>query len=108
MSYTPIDVETARARMQDGWAPYVLDVRNDAEVAISRFDFMDRLHPYERVLEIAHDLPRDRDILLTCRSGGRSAMAAMMLAGEGFTRLFNLEGGINDWAKKVDPSLRVY
>ena len=102
---TPIQLEI---RLDGGWAPYVLDVRKPHEAEIVAFPFMDRLQPHEDVLAIADELPRDRDVLVTCKSGGRSAKACRALAGAGFTRLTNLDGGITGWAKDVDPSLPTY
>ena len=57
---------------------------------------------------IVSELPRDREIVVTCRSGGRSAKAAAALAELGFDKLYNLEGGILAWAKEIDPSLPQY
>jgi adenylyltransferase/sulfurtransferase len=108
MAFDRIDVHTAKKRMDEGWAPFVLDVRKQNELDIVKFDFMDRQHPHETVASIAGELPKDRDILVTCRSGGRSAMAATVLSGLGFTRLFNLEGGITGWAREIDPSMPTY
>ena len=107
MSYTPISVSETHQKIQSGWSPYVLDVRTAEEAAAASLDFADRLHPFERVAEIAEELPRDRDLLIHCRRGGRSAKACETLAALGFTRLFNLEGGITDWAAEIDPSLQV-
>ena len=90
-----------KQRLDEGGHPYVLDVRGAHEAEIARLDFADRLQPHGDVLAIADELPRDRDILIHCRSGGRSAMACSMLAANGFSRLFNLEGGINGWAAEV-------
>ncbi|MEZ4319881.1 MAG: rhodanese-like domain-containing protein [Myxococcota bacterium] len=106
--YVPIDVHEFKKRRDAGWNPYVLDVRGQSEADVSSFDFVDRLEPHTSVTRIAAELPRDRDILVHCRSGGRSAMACMALAQLGFLNLFNLEGGINAWAAEIDPSLPVY
>jgi sulfur-carrier protein adenylyltransferase/sulfurtransferase len=43
-----------------------------------------------------------------CRSGSRSAGAIRQLRQHGFSRLWNLKGGINAWAEHVDPSLPTY
>jgi len=109
-SFQRVDGPTAKARMDAGWAPFVLDVRRPAEAGIVTFPFSDRLQPHGEVAAIAHELPRDRDILIHCKKGGRSAQAAQALADAGFdaTRLFNLEGGIVGWAATVDPSLPSY
>ncbi len=103
-----ISVAEAKARLDSGWAPYVLDVRRPNEADIVAFDFSDRLQPHGMVLDIAEELPRDRDILVHCKMGARSATACSMLAGAGFERLYNLEGGIVGWAREIDSSLPVY
>lgn len=105
-----IDVWTLARRIADGWRPYVLDVRKPHEAEIVRLDFADRLEPHDSIARIASELPRDRDIVLQCRTGGRSARAAEALAGMGFDpdRLYNLDGGITAWAREIDPSLPTY
>ncbi len=103
-----IDVLTFKARWDDGWRPYVLDVRKPHEADIAALSFADRLQPHEVVAEIADELPRDRDIVVHCKLGGRSVTAARTLAALGFARIVNLEGGIVAWAEQVDPSLPTY
>jgi sulfur-carrier protein adenylyltransferase/sulfurtransferase len=103
-----IDVGTFKSRWDGGWRPYVLDVRRPAEAEIAALSFADRLQPHGAIAEIAADLPRDRDIVLHCKKGGRSAKAAATLASLGFERLYNLEGGITAWAQTIDPSLPTY
>jgi adenylyltransferase/sulfurtransferase len=105
-----ISVSEAKRRLDEGWRPYVLDVRAPHEADIVKFDFMDRLQPHTKVLEIAEELPRDCDLLVSCKMGRRSQMACEALAGAGFdpARLYNLSGGITAWAREVDPSMPVY
>ena len=105
-----IDVLAARERLDSGWQPYVLDVRGASEAEIVKFSWADRLQPHGEVGAIADVLPRDRDILIHCKMGGRSAKACAALADIGFSqdRLFNLDGGIVGWAEKVDPSMPSY
>ena len=105
-----LDVSSAKAKLDAGWAPYVLDVRRPAEAEIVKLPFADRLHPHSDITAIAAELPKDRDILIHCKMGGRSAAAATALAQAGFDpqQLFNLDGGIVGWAKTVDSSLPVY
>jgi len=43
-----------------------------------------------------------------CKSGGRSRRAAQFLAGAGFDQAVNLAGGIDAWARDVDPELPTY
>ncbi|MEC8382226.1 MAG: ThiF family adenylyltransferase [Myxococcota bacterium] len=103
-----ISVQDAHAKLQAGWAPYVLDVRKPFEAEIVSLRFVDRLQPHEQVADILSELPKDRDILIHCKMGGRSAKAAQVLAEAGFTRVLNLEGGIRAWAEQVDTRLPTY
>ncbi len=103
-----LSVQAIATRRSEGWAPYVLDVRKPHEAQIVAFDWADRLHPHEDVASIADELPRDRDILIHCKGGVRSAKACAALAERGFDRLYNLEGGITAWAKELDPSMPTY
>jgi len=98
----------AKRRLDAGWAPYVLDVRGESEARIVRFPFAHRLQPHDTVLDVVDELPRDRDILVHCKLGGRSAKACRALADAGLDRLFNLEGGIMGWADDVDPEMVRY
>ena len=107
-AFEGIGVADAKQRLDGGWAPYVLDVRGETEAQIVKFGWADRLHPHDSVLEIVSELPRDRDILVHCKLGGRSAMACESLAQAGFDRLYNLEGGIVGWAKELDPTMVTY
>ena len=66
-----------------------------------RISFTDMQIAHEEVLSVAQSLPKDRDILLLCRSGMRSQMAALFLMDCGFdgNKLFNIEGGILLWSQ---------
>lgn len=107
-AFQKISAKDLKKRMDDGWKPYVLDVRKPHEADIAKLDFADRLHPHEQIAAIAGELPRDRDIVVHCKLGGRSATACDTLASMGFTRIWNLEGGITAWAMDVDPTIARY
>ena len=49
------------------------------------------------------ELPKDKDMILVCAVGQRSALASEMAAAAGLTRLFNLEGGTDAWIKAGEP-----
>ncbi|GAB4278482.1 MAG: molybdopterin-synthase adenylyltransferase MoeB [Candidatus Promineifilaceae bacterium] len=106
--YGRISVTTAKEKLDAGWNPYVLDVRKAFEADIVQLNFTDRLHPHETILDIVTELPNDRDILVYCRTGVRSANACTALRSAGLTRIFNLEGGIIAWAQEIAPELPVY
>jgi molybdopterin/thiamine biosynthesis adenylyltransferase/rhodanese-related sulfurtransferase len=107
-SFHSIGVKEAKEKLDGGWSPFVLDVRAPHEVDIVAFDFADQLQPYDSVDTILEDLPRDRDILVHCKLGGRSARACHVLVDAGFTRVYNMDGGIVAWAQEIDPSMNTY
>jgi molybdopterin/thiamine biosynthesis adenylyltransferase/rhodanese-related sulfurtransferase len=87
------------ARRSDGWAPYILDVRSLMEYQQAKVASCDHHVAHEEVLSALELLPKDNDILIHCKSGMRSQMAAMMLiqAGMDGSKLYNLDGGIMAW-----------
>ena len=59
--------------------------------------------------EVPHSLDRiskDKKVVFHCRSGGRSGNIIQWLEkNHGYTNLYNLKGGINAWAREIDPSM---
>ena len=94
----------AAERVRDGSVVLVdvrpLDERLMAEVPVAYRHLDDGVAELEA-------LPKDTALAFLCRSGGRSAEAAEHFRNRGFTRLYNVEGGINAWAL-LEPSLRPY
>jgi rhodanese-related sulfurtransferase len=64
--------------------------------------------PYDQIAGRLGELPSERDsqIVLYCRSGGSSAMAATTLVGLGYTNVWNLDGGMIAWEEAGYPLLR--
>ncbi len=97
------------ATMQTRGSAYtLLDVRRDDELAIAKYP-----EPYlhiemSEVMARADDIPRDKPIIVACRSGGRSAKVAADLAAHGFDNVSNLAGGILAWADQIDPNVKQY
>ena len=54
------------------------------------------------------ELDRNKDILVLCKSGVRSANAVELLLRSGFAKAFNVDGGIDAWADQVDPDMQKY
>lgn len=86
-------------RRKEGWKPFLLDVRSNQEYQQIRISFTDLQVSHEEVLSVTQTLPQDRDILILCRSGMRSQIAALYLIDSGFdgNKLFNIDGGILSW-----------
>lgn len=56
--------------------------------------------------ERMQELPRDTPILVQCKSGRRSAVAVSLLRANGFSRVQNLLGGFDEWARQGFPIAR--
>ncbi len=97
------------AQRAAGADPLVVDVREPAEHAIVSIPGS-VLIPQHRIAsgEALASLPRDRQIVLHCKSGGRSAEALAVLHREGFADAVHLGGGVLEWVAQVDPSLPTY
>jgi rhodanese-related sulfurtransferase len=87
--------------------PLLLDVREPWEHQTCRIDGS-LLIPMAEVPQRAGELDADSDIVVICHHGGRSMQVALFLAGRGFGKVHNLSGGVDAWAKTVDPSMPVY
>ncbi len=105
--FARLSVAEIKARLDAGWAPFVLDVRGAAEALIVKLAFADTLIPHTQVAERLSEVPADREILVHCKLGGRSSQACTVLAAAGY-RVTNMEGGITAWAREIDSSLPTY
>ncbi len=103
-----VTVQELKAKKENGNDFFLLDVREPHEYQISNID--GHLIPLG-VLPLKIDEiedQRDKEVVVMCRSGGRSAQAVKLLERNGFENVANLRGGVNAWAKEIDPSLPVY
>lgn len=88
-------------------APVVIDVREAWEY--ERCHIGDTQHiPLREIPARISEIPADRELVLMCHHGGRSLQAAGWLAQQGFTHLHSLAGGIDAWARTVDPAMPRY
>jgi sulfur-carrier protein adenylyltransferase/sulfurtransferase len=95
-------------KLTDGWAPWVLDVRLQAEHDIVRLPFTDRVKPHRSVT--VTDVPKTGDVLVYCKAGvrGKKACSTLIEMGVEPSRLYNLQGGILQWQQEIDPSMPRY
>jgi adenylyltransferase/sulfurtransferase len=101
---TPAEVAARLARGDDF---DLIDVREPHEEAIAKIDGA-RLIPLGSLPAQIASLDPGRDIVFTCRTGARSGKAVKLLQAAGFTRVWNLAGGIHRWADDVDPTIVKY
>ena len=100
---TPVD---AAAKLKAGTIE-IVDVREPHELEIAKYPKVTAI-PLGLLADHIASLPRDRDLVLACRTGVRSAKAVQQLQAAGFTRVSNLAGGILRWIDEVDPSQPKY
>lgn len=86
---------------------FLLDVREPHEQSICRIDGA-VLIPLGDLEGRTAELPRDKRILVHCKSGGRSARAVSKLRDLGFDDVWNISGGIIAWAREIDPKMAEY
>jgi rhodanese-related sulfurtransferase len=96
-----VDVATVEAIRQNPGV-YLLDVREPDEYAAGHIPGI-TLIPMGEVATRLAELPRDKEIIVTCRSGNRSGQVADLLREQGFTNVHNMEGGIIAWEEAGYP-----
>ena len=101
-----ISVQELKEKIDKGEDFQLIDVREDFEYETSNLG--GELIPLGGILIETDKIAKDKDVVIMCRSGKRSAMAVQQLEAQGFTNLYNLYGGILAWAEDIDPSLDVY
>lgn len=93
----------------EGRRPILIDVREPHEWNICNLKRMgSRLVPLSNFELHLPKLPKDADIVVHCKSGGRSRKAQKKLIEMGYTNVRNLAGGILQWAEEIDGSLTRY
>jgi rhodanese-related sulfurtransferase len=97
-----------KQRLDKGDDIQIIDVREDNEVAIARIP--NSVHiPLGQVVNRMSEIDPNRETVVHCKMGGRSARAIEALKRSGFNgNLTNLKGGITAWSNEVDPTVPKY
>lgn len=94
--HTRITTTELAARLASANPPVVLDIRSEMERKALHIE--GSLHiPLNHLAERMHEIPHDRPIVICCRSGYRSSIAASLLQRHGLHQISDLEGGMNAW-----------
>jgi rhodanese-related sulfurtransferase len=93
-----MDAATLKSRIDAGEDIALIDIRSDAEVARGILPNAEHLAMHLIPLRM-HELPKDKDVVLYCRSGARSHHACNFLGQQGVDNVINLQGGIIAWAR---------
>ena len=102
-----LTVAQIKARLDAGEPLLLLDVREPAEQDIARIQGAQSL-PESQLVEQMERVPRDCPVVLFCRKGIRSARLVAQLRAAGWRNVYNMVGGIDAWAREIDPSIPRY
>lgn len=94
-------------RLKQGNHITLLDVREPHELQISHIENA-RLIPLGQLASRLSELDSAEEMVVFCKAGTRSARALELLVSAGFRKVKNLKGGINAWARDVDPQQPIY
>ncbi len=85
----------------------IIDVREPIEYELARIEGA-HLLPLSRFQEWAGALEPEQEIVFICHHGIRSAQVCTFFSRQGFTKLYNLTGGVDAWSREVDPETPLY
>lgn len=102
-----IEVQQLDKLLKKGDNIRLIDVREPHELEIARMEGAE-LMPLGQLAGRLSELDTAQELVVFCKSGGRSARALELLVGAGFRKVKNLKGGINAWAREVDSSIPIY
>lgn len=94
----PLDVQE---RIKRGERLQVVDVREDSEVAEGKIPGAMHI-PLGQIPERISEVDPNREAIMVCRSGGRSAKACEFLIANGYTKVKNMLGGMSAWSWDVE------
>ncbi len=99
-------VKELKQRLDAGEKIFILDVREPYEYQIANIG--GTLIPMSQVPARLDEIGHDQEIVVQCRSGGRSQRVAEFLSQAGYENVVNLAGGVLAWADQIDPTMRKY
>ena len=101
-----LSVKELKRRMDAGEKLFILDVREPFEYQIANIG--GKLIPQNEVAQHIGEIDRNQEIIVQCKSGGRSQRIAEFLKQSGYPNVANLAGGILAWSDEVDPTVPKY
>lgn len=102
-----IEPVALKARLDRGDDVLILDVREPNEVFVAPFPGATHI-PMGEIPSRVTELDPEREIVVVCHHGVRSAQVAIYLARIGFEHVLNLSGGIDAWSETADPTTPRY
>jgi len=105
-----LGVRDLRKRLDEGWTPLLLDVREPWEFDLARIEGSNNL-PMGGIpgsVGAGELESREREIVVICHHGIRSRQVGYFLESVGYRHIVNLNGGVDAWAAQVDPTMASY
>ncbi|MBE2214051.1 MAG: molybdopterin-synthase adenylyltransferase MoeB [Opitutaceae bacterium] len=104
----PFEIDVAEAaRLAGSGAARILDVREPFELQICRVAGSAHI-PMAQVPRNLDQIPRDAHVLVLCHHGGRSARVTQFLRQNGYDKVSNIAGGVDAWARQIEPGMQRY
>ena len=102
--FTPLELLQEMEKRQD---MMMLDVREPVEIQICHIE--NAMHvPMGQIPTKLEELPKNKDLVVFCHMGIRSRQVMNYLKKNGFSRVYNLKGGIDRWSIEVDSKIQRY
>lgn len=95
-SIPQIEPSELKRRLQNGEDIYIIDVREDDEVAQGMVAGAKHI-PMGDIPSRLDEIPRDTEVIFICRSGGRSQHVCEFLSHQGIHNIVNMNGGMLQW-----------
>lgn len=102
-----VTVAELKAKMDENEDFQLIDVREISENEYCSINGS-VLIPMGELLERIDEIDRDKEVIVHCKSGGRSGSVVNALMSRGFENVANLKGGILAWSSEIDPSVPTY
>ena len=98
-----------KRQWDEGKKPVLIDVREADEWAICNLQaYGAKLVPMSEVPNRLAEFDPGQEIVVHCRSGGRSAKVQQFMLAQGYSRVVNMIGGTLRWSDEVDPTMPKY
>lgn len=108
MSYQNLTTDEVKAKLDRGESFRLIDVREPHEHAVAHIEGAELL-PLSQAAQWVGTLPRDEELVFFCHHGGRSQQVAQYLAMQaGYSNVANMLGGIDEWSRRIDPTVPRY
>jgi rhodanese-related sulfurtransferase len=101
-----VKVEELKKLLDEGKPVQLIDCREVSEYALSNIG--GTLIPMNEIPQHLNDFDPDKELIIMCRTGSRSAMVTEFLRRNGYPNAQNLQGGIYAWNERIDPSVPKY